>query len=90
MYIYIYIYIYIYNQDKFCLYNSFNILSSFLISVLRFRSKVVEEFLQIVPSAFEPFVGHHQGLLACVRRFVFFFKALKVYTITKIRERRMG
>ena len=37
IYIHIYIYIYIYildDKDKFCLYNSFKILSSFLKSVL--------------------------------------------------------
>ena len=30
-----------------------------------------DEFLKIVPSAFEPFLGHHQGLFACVFACVF-------------------
>ena len=33
-YVYIYIYVSLNNKDKFCLYNSFKILSSFLLSVL--------------------------------------------------------
>ena len=48
---------------------------------------------KIVLSAFGPFIGHHQGLLACVRCVCFlkeFWKFLKVYTITKIWERRVG
>ena len=69
----IYIYIYIYkhvslnNKDTICLYNSFNILSGFLVSVLGFRFELLDEFPNIVPSAFEPFIGHHQGLLPFVR-----------------------
>ena len=27
----------------------------------------MDEFTKIVPSAFESFIGHHQGLLACIK-----------------------
>ena len=27
----------------------------------------MDEFAKIVPSAFGPFIGHHQGLLACIK-----------------------
>ena len=36
------------NKDKFCLYNLFKILSSFLISVLNFRLELKDEFPKIV------------------------------------------
>ena len=31
---------------------------------LSLRSELVDEFPKIVPNAFGPFIGHHQGLLA--------------------------
>ncbi len=37
-----------------------------------FRLELVDEFPKIVQSAFGPFIGHHQGLLACVRCVCFF------------------
>ena len=27
----------------------------------------MDEFTNIVPSAFRPFIGYHQGLLACIK-----------------------
>ena len=27
----------------------------------------MDEFTKIVSSAFEPFIGYHQGLLACIK-----------------------
>ena len=71
LYIYIYIYIYMHvslnSKDKFCLYNLIKILSCFL----GFRLEFTDEFTKIVPSAFGPFIGHHQGFLACVKSVVF-------------------
>ena len=43
------------------------ILSSFLISIFGFRLELVDGFTKIVPSTFGPFIGHHQGLLACIK-----------------------
>ena len=40
---------------------------------LSFRLELVDEFPKIVPIAFRPFIGHHQGLLAFVR-YVCFLK----------------
>ena len=34
---------------------------------LSFRLELVDDFPEIVPSAFGPFIGHYQGLFACVR-----------------------
>ena len=55
------------NKDKFFLYNLFKILSIFSVKSLSFRLELVDEFPKIVPSAFGPFIGHYQGLLACER-----------------------
>ena len=41
-------------------------LSNFLISV-GFRSELVDEFTKTDLTSFRPFIGHHQGLLACVK-----------------------
>ena len=40
---------------------------------LGFRLELVDQFTKIVPSAFGPFIGHHQELLACVKSVFFFF-----------------
>ena len=45
------------NLDKSCLYNSFNILSSFLINIL-VQIGIGDEFPKIVPSGFGHFIGH--------------------------------
>ena len=56
------------NKDTFCLYNFIKIPSGFLIDkCLAFRLELMDELTKIVPSAFGPFMGHHQGLLACVK-----------------------
>ena len=34
---------------------------------LGFRLELLDEFTKIVPSAFKPFIGHYQGLLACIK-----------------------
>ena len=34
---------------------------------LGFRLELVDEFTKIVPGAFGTFIGHHQGLLACIK-----------------------
>ena len=34
---------------------------------LGFRLELVDEFTKIVPSAFGPFIGYHQGSLACIK-----------------------
>ena len=40
-----------------------------------FRLELVDEFTEIVPSSFRPFIGHHQGLFhKCKERFFNFFK----------------
>ena len=52
-------------KDTFCLYNFIKILSSF--TCLGFRLELVDEFTKIVPTAFGPFIGPHQGLLACIK-----------------------
>ena len=36
---------------------------------LGFRLELVDEFTKIVQSAFGLFIGHHQRLLACVKKF---------------------
>ena len=73
------------NKDKFCLYNSFKILSSFSGKCLNFKLELGDEFSKIVLSAFGTFISHLQGLLAFVRCVCIFLKrVLKVYTITKI------
>ena len=46
---------------------------------LSFRLELVDEFPKIVPSAFVPFIGHHQGLLACVRCVYIFFKYMYIH-----------
>ena len=51
------------SKGKFCLYK-----------YLGFRLELVDEFTKIVLSAFGLFIGYHQGLLACVRSVVSFFK----------------
>ena len=46
---------------------------------LGFRLELVDEFTKIAPSAFGSFIGHHQGLLACIKCFrVFFLRVWKV------------
>ena len=35
--------------------------------MLGFRLELVDEFTKIVLSAFGPFIGHHQELLACIK-----------------------
>ena len=57
------------NKDKFCLYDF-----KFSDKCLSFRLELVDEFPKIVPSAFEPFIGHNQGLPACVRCICIFLK----------------
>ena len=44
-------------------------LKSFKVSdkCLGFKFELVQKFNKIFPSAFEPFKGPHQGLLACVK-----------------------
>ena len=59
---------------------------------LVFRVEVVDEFTKIILSAFGPFVGHHQGLLAWEKSG---FKSLYqvflwFYIIKKLRERKVG
>ena len=49
----------------------------------------MDEFTKIVSSAFGPFIGHHRGLLACIKSdlkeffiknlFLFFFITLQNY-----------
>ena len=34
---------------------------------LGFRLELLGEVTKIVPSTFRPFIGHYQGLLACVK-----------------------
>ena len=46
-------------------------LSVFPDKCLGFREELVDEFTKIVPSAFGPFIGHHQGLLSCVKNVSF-------------------
>ena len=61
------LYIYIYNKDTFSLYNYvIKILSCFLISVL-VSGELLDEFTKIFLSAFGLFIGHHQGLFACIK-----------------------
>ena len=48
---------------------------------------MVDEFIKIVPSAFGPFIGHHQRLLACVKNV---FKEFFFYNITKLRKHWVG
>ena len=67
------------NKDKFRLYNLLKILSSFLISVLVSGWNWSMNFQKIVPSAFRPFIGHHQGLLTCVRCICFFLKSFESF-----------
>ena len=55
-------------KDTFCLCNSIKILSTFLMSY--FKLKFVDDFTKIVPSVFGPYICHHQGLFACVKRFL--------------------
>ena len=43
-----------------------------------FRLELVDEFTKVIPSSFGPFIGHHQGLLACVKS-IFFKEFLKVF-----------
>ena len=52
---------------QYCLYKFIKVLSSFPDMCLGFRLELVDEFTKIVPSDFGPFLGHHQGLLACVK-----------------------
>ena len=40
---------------------------------LDFKLEWVDEFIKIVPSVFELFICHRQGLLACVKSVVVFF-----------------
>ena len=49
----------------------------------------MDEFTKIVPSAFGPFIGHYQGLLACIKS-VFLRVLTFFYNITKLRKRRVG
>ena len=42
-----------------------------------FKLELVDEFIEINPSAFEPFVGHHQGLFASVK-ILFFYIIVKI------------
>ena len=58
-------YIWLNNKGTFCLYNFFKILSSSLMC-LGFGLELVDKFTKIVLSAFGPFIGHHQGLRACL------------------------
>ena len=48
---------------------------------LGFRLELVDESTKIVPDTFGPFIGHHQGLLACVKSvFKEFWKILGFIT----------
>ena len=51
----------------------------------------MDEFSKIVLSTFGPFIGYHQGLLACINSV--FKRVLKVfrlfYNITKLRKHRV-
>ena len=77
------------NKDKFCLYNLFNILSSFLISVL------VSSWRWISPNCPERFRTLHRpsSVVYCLCKVClhFFRRSFwKVYTISKIWKRRVG
>ena len=94
--IYIYIYIYIYMCVCVCVYEIINTVYfiqepfKFSDKSLSYRLELVDEFPKIVPSTFGPFIGHHQGLLACIKCVCFFkkfWKFLKAYTITKYGNR---
>ncbi len=52
---------------------------------------MVDEFNKIVPSVFGPFIGHHQGLLACIKSVLKSFGKIFsfFYNITKLRKRRV-
>ena len=55
------------HKDTFCLHNFIKILNiKFPDKCLGFRLELVDEFTKIVLSAFRPFIGHHQGLFACI------------------------
>ena len=34
---------------------------------LGFSLELMDEFTKIIPSAFGPFIGHHQGFLSCAK-----------------------
>ena len=74
IFIYIYTHVWLNNEDTFCLYHFIKILSSFWL-------ELVDELTKIVPSAFGFFIGHHQGLLACIKCIFFknFFERVLVF-----------
>ena len=49
------------------------LLGSFPDMCFGFRLEFVDEFTEIVPSTFGPFIGHHQGLFASTK--IVFFKS---------------
>ena len=74
-YIYIYIYIYMHvwlnNEDTFCLYNFFLDPFKFLDKCFGFSLVVVDEFTEIVLSAFGLFRGLRPGWFAKIKFFFF-------------------
>ena len=76
-------YVWLNNKDTFCLYD-FN-------KILRFE--LVDEFTKILPSAFRPFISHHQGVLACMKsvlKDIFrFFITLQNYVNTELDKIKM-
>ena len=49
------------------------ILLSFPDKCFGFRLELVDELTEIVPSAFGPFIGHHQRMFASIKIVLLFF-----------------